>query len=84
MTTKVFDWKLALSIFVVILTGGAALFFGFAPYDWLCEYVKGTRFSCNRIPHGWFFGLATAAFMLSAIAYRQFDVRQVFLGRGPA
>lgn len=80
MSVNIFQW---ITIFTTIVSLGGALFFGFASYDWVCEYmdVLGMKGKCD-IQHMFVFILAIGLFALSLISYRNFNVRNVLFGKG--
>jgi hypothetical protein len=74
--------KSGVTLFFAILFGAVAMFFGFAPYAWVCEYVKMTTSNSCNISHGLVFAVAVGFFALSIMSYRQFAVKDIFLGKG--
>jgi hypothetical protein len=74
----------SISLFCAILFGGLGLFYGFASYEWICEYHRMTKLTGNTcdIHHGLIVFVAVFFFVLSIISYREFNLKQVFLQQG--
>lgn len=77
-----FDAIKALSLFCFIIFGAFALFYAFAPYEWVCEYhsVAGGN-QCN-VSHVVVFFLALLFFILALISWKDFNVTTIFSGKG--
>jgi len=78
-----FDAIKALSLFCFIIFGAFALFYAFAPYEWICEYhsAVGGKQVCN-ISHIVVFFLALLFFVLALVSWKDFNFSNIFMGKG--
>ena len=75
--------KQGITIFLGIVFGAIAIFYAFVPYSWICEYqnVLGLGTTC-QVNHLSVFFIAVGFFMLSILAIKGFDFKNIFTGSG--
>ena len=80
-----FDIRGGVSLFFFVIFFAYSLFYGFAPYDWICEYHTrigiNTATGCN-LPHWGIVLFSLACYLLAIMAYKGFDVKTIFLKYG--
>jgi len=78
-----FDIKGSIFLFLFIIFLAFSLFYGFVPYEWVCEYhyQLGISKSCN-IPHILVFFISLTFYILALFAYKNFNVVDIFTGKG--